>query len=84
MGKVHWWQEKLDVDSSKRIFGGIAAGLGMAMKVVLYVVSIFMVPAAAGIASAQADGLFLGGLAILGITGLTDIADSIFGKKSGA
>lgn len=65
-----WYEESPGVTSSKRLFGGGAMALGIAMKLGIYIVSMFhSIPDSAS-ASAQADGFLIAGAGLLGITGL--------------
>lgn len=73
MVMTKWYEESPGVVSSKRIFGGAAMALGMAMKLGLYIVALFYAIPDAATASAQADGFLLAGASLLGITGIADI-----------
>ena len=68
--KTKWYEESPGVVSSKRLGGGIALALGVAMKLVIFVWAVFSPLGDAASASAQADGLVLAGASLLGITGL--------------
>lgn len=68
--KTKWYEESPGVTSSKRLFGGVALAGGLAMKLVIFGVSLFIPLGDAATASAQADGFVLAGASLLGITGL--------------
>lgn len=68
--KTHWYEESPGVVSSKRLFGGGAMALGLAMKLGLYFAALFYAIPDAATAISQADGFLLSGASLLGITGL--------------
>lgn len=68
--KTKWYEESPGVTSSKRVFGGLAMGAGLAMKLWLYVAAMLYAIPDAATASAQADGFLLSGASLLGVTGL--------------
>ena len=65
-----WHEESPGVISSKRIFGAVSLGLGVAMKLSIFVMSLFVQLGDAGTATAQADGLLLAGTTLLGLGSL--------------
>jgi hypothetical protein len=70
MNPTKWYEESPGVTSSKRIYGGAAMTLGLAMKLALYLVALFHAIPDAATATAQADGFLYSGATLLGITGL--------------
>jgi len=63
--KTKWYEESPGVTSSKRVFGGVALGSGVVMKLVIFVWALFGPLGDAATASAQADGLLMAGGGIL-------------------
>jgi hypothetical protein len=70
MMKIKWYEESLGVISSKRIGGGICLSIGISMKIVIFVFSLFTTLGDANMASTQSDWILMAGSALLGITGL--------------
>jgi len=66
--KTKWYEESPGVTSSKRLFGGVALGLGLAMKLGLFFAALFLSLGDAATASAQADGFLMAGAGLLGLT----------------
>ncbi len=65
MNKTKWYEESPGVTSSKRGFGGVALGAGVAMKLIIFVWALVAPLGDVVTASAQADGLLMAGGGIL-------------------
>lgn len=70
--KTKWYEESPGVTSSKRLAGGFCVAVGIAMKIGLYFLAIFGTINDATTANGVSDGMLYGGLALLGIMGVSD------------
>lgn len=71
--KTKWYEESPGVTSSRRLAGGFCVAVGLAMKIALWFLAVFGTINDPVTANAQAEGLVLGGLTLLGATGLADV-----------
>ena len=70
MKPTKWYEESPGVVSSKRLFGAGALGLGIAMKLVIFVWALFAPIGDSATAGATSDAAMLAGASLLGITAL--------------
>lgn len=70
--KTKWYEESPGVTSSKRLAGGFCVAVGVLMEIGLFFLAVFGTINDPTTAKGIADGLIFGGLALLGIMGVSD------------
>lgn len=70
--KTKWYEESPGVVSSRRLAGGFCVAVGLSMKIALWFLAVFGTINDAVTASGTSESLVIGGLSLLGATGIAD------------